>query len=184
MDLAGLNPVRIATPTDTGQNRTIMKVILLGNAGAGKSTLSKKLIAKHPAARLSLDEVAFQGGVGRCPLQDSIADVQRFIAAHESWIIEGCYADIIEAILVECEELIFLNPWVDACIAHCRARPWEPEKFSSSREQDENLENLIAWVRSYENREDEYGLLRHRAVFDAFAGRKREYNHPNQYESA
>lgn len=46
-------------------------------------------------------------------------------------------------------------------------RPWEPKKFSSSREQDEKLENLIAWVKSYETREDEYGLLRHRAVFDA-----------------
>ena len=160
-----------------------MKIILLGNAGAGKSTLSKKLIARNPAARLSLDEVAFQGGVERRPLQDSIAAVKRFIADHESWIIEGCYADIIEAVLADCEELIFLNPGVDACIAHCRARPWEPEKFRSSREQDSNLENLIAWVKSYETRKDEYGLLRHRAVFDACAGRKREFNHPSQYES-
>lgn len=183
MDLAALNPVRIATPADTGQNRTIMKVILLGNAGAGKSTLSKKLIARHPAARLSLDEVAFQGGVERRPLQDSIADVKRFIATHESWIIEGCYADIIEGILEDCEELVFLNPGIDACIAHCRTRPWEPEKFRSSREQDENLENLITWVRSYETREDEYGLMKHRAVYDAFTGRKREFDHPSQYES-
>lgn len=160
-----------------------MKIILLGNAGAGKSTLSKKIVAKTPAARLSLDEVAFLGGVERRPLQDSIAAVKRFIADHESWIIEGCYADIIEAVLADCEELIFINPGVDACIAHCRARPWEPEKFSSSLEQDEALENLIAWVKSYETREDEYGLLRHRAVFDAFVGRKREFNHPSQYES-
>jgi adenylate kinase family enzyme len=159
-----------------------MKVILLGNAGAGKSTLSQKLIAKHPAARLSLDEVAFQGGAERRPLNDSIAEVRRFIAAHESWIIEGCYADIIESILEECEELILLNPGVDACIAHCRARPWEPEKFSSSREQDENLENLIAWVTCYENRQDEYGLPRHRAIFDGFAGSKREFNDPSLYE--
>jgi adenylate kinase family enzyme len=54
-----------------------MKIFLLGNAGAGKSTLSKKLIDRHPAARLSLDEVAFQGGVERRPLQDSIEDVRR-----------------------------------------------------------------------------------------------------------
>ena len=160
-----------------------MKVILLGNAGAGKSTLSKKLIAKQPAARLSLDEVAFQEGVERRPLADSIADVKRFIAKHESWIIEGCYSDMIEAILDDCEELIFLNPGVDTCIAHCRARPWEPEKFSSRREQDENLENLIEWVRSYETRGDEYGLLRHRAIYDSFAGKKREFNHPSHYES-
>jgi adenylate kinase family enzyme len=161
----------------------IMKVILLGNAGAGKSTLSKKLMAKHPAARLSLDELAFQGGAERRPLDESIADVKGFITAHESWIIEGCYADIIEGILEDCEELVFLNPGIDACIAHCRARPWEPEKFRSSREQDENLGNLLDWVKSYETREDEYGLQRHRAIYDAFPGSKREFNHPSQYES-
>lgn len=79
-----------------------MRIILLGNAGAGKSTLSRKLAARHPAARLSLDEVAFEGGTERRPLQDSIEDVERWIANHESWIIEGCYADIIEPVLKHC----------------------------------------------------------------------------------
>lgn len=161
-----------------------MKIILLGNAGAGKSTLAKKLIAKQPAARLSLDEVAFLGGTERRLLQDSIDDVKRWIAEKESWIIEGCYADILESILVYCDELIFLNPGVDACIAHCRSRPWEPEKFSSHQEQDENLVNLIQWVRSYEKRADEYGLSRHRAMYESFEGLKREFNHTSEYESA
>jgi len=160
-----------------------MKVILLGNAGAGKSTLSRKLIAKHPAARLSLDEVAFQSGTERRPLQASVEDVKRWIADHESWIIEGCYADIIEAVLEHCEELIFLNPAVETCIAHCLSRPWEPEKFGSRQEQEENLENLIQWVRSYESRTDEYGLLWHRRLYESFKGKKREFNDPSEYDS-
>lgn len=158
-----------------------MKVILLGNAGAGKSTLSRKLMTKQPAARLSLDEVAFYEGTQRRPLEESIDAVKHFIANHESWIIEGCYADIIEPILARCDELIFLNPGVEICVAHCRARPWEPEKFGTLQEQNENLENLIAWVRSYETRTDEYGLRRHRALFDSFQGKKREFKHPSQY---
>lgn len=159
-----------------------MKIILLGNAGAGKSTLSRKLIARSPAARLSLDEVAFKGGTERRPLQDSVEDVQRWIADHESWIIEGCYADIIEAVLKHCDELIFLNPGVDTCIAHCLSRPWEPEKFSSRQEQDENLHNLLQWVRFYESRTDEYGLLRHRELYELFKGKKRECNDPGEYD--
>lgn len=157
-----------------------MKIILLGNAGAGKTTLAKKLIAEQPAARLSLDEVAFQGGTERRSLKDSLADVRRFIADHDSWIIEGCYSDIIEPVLLDCEELIFLNPGVEACIAHCRARPWEPEKFNSSDEQDENLESLIEWVRSYETRGDEYGLRSHRELYESFQGKKREFIQPIQ----
>ncbi|PKM22132.1 MAG: shikimate kinase [Gammaproteobacteria bacterium HGW-Gammaproteobacteria-14] len=160
-----------------------MRMILLGNAGSGKSTLAKRLIGGQPATRLSLDEVAFRDGAERRPLEDSIADVRRFIAGNESWIIEGCYADIIEPILDECEELVFLNPGVDVCIAHCRARPWEPEKFASREEQDKNLENLIAWVAAYNTRSDEYGLEQHQAVYRAFTGKKRELNHPAEYES-
>ncbi len=158
-----------------------MKVIILGNAGAGKSTLARKLIASQPAARLSLDEVAFQGGTERRPIQESIDDVKRWISEKESWIIEGCYADIIEHILIYCDELIFLNPGVDACVAHCRSRPWEPEKFRSRHEQHENLDNLIQWVRSYEKRSDEYGLSRHRALYESFHGKKSEFTHPSQY---
>ncbi|GIZ11003.1 hypothetical protein NCCP436_04190 [Pseudomonas sp. NCCP-436] len=85
--------------------------------------------------------------------------------------------------MCECDELIFLNPGVEICIAHCRARPWEPEKFSSKEEQDENLENLIEWVAAYDTRSDEYGLRRHRALYEAFKGKKCELNHPSEYES-
>lgn len=60
-----------------------MRTVLLGNAGAGKSTLARKLIAQQPAARLSLDEVAFAGGTMRRALADNIADLQRFIATNE-----------------------------------------------------------------------------------------------------
>ena len=161
-----------------------MKVIILGNAGAGKSTLTRKLIAERPAASLSSDKDAFHLGTQRRSLEDSFADVKEFIATHESWIIEGCYADIIERVLPDCEELIFLNPGVEVCIAHCRARPWEPEKFSTHHEQDENLANLIEWVRSYETRTDEYGLSRHRELYESFWGNKRECNTPSDYESA
>lgn len=161
-----------------------MRIILLGNAGAGKSTLARKLVARQPAGRLSLDEVAFSGGTERRPLADSIADVRRFISANEHWIIEGCYADIIEPVVAECEQLIFLNPGVETCLAHCRTRPWEPEKFGSSADQDRNLANLLDWVRAYETRDDEYGLRRHRALFDGFAGRKVEFTHPGQYEQS
>src|SRR5690606_33392429 len=116
-----------------------MKLILLGNAGSGKSTLAKRLIAREPAALLSLDAVAFSDVAERRPLADSIAAVQRFIQGHDSWVIEGCYADIIEGVLPACETLLFLNPGVDTCVAHCRARPWEPDKFPSPEAQDAHL---------------------------------------------
>ncbi|MEA1079310.1 hypothetical protein [Marinobacter qingdaonensis] len=44
--------------------------------------------------------------------QNSSRDTRDFIGNHASRIIEGCYSDIIEALLVDCEELILLNTGV------------------------------------------------------------------------
>jgi len=98
-------------------------------------------------------------------------------------VIEGCYSDLVEAALPHCTELRFLNPGVEVCVEHCLRRPWEPEKFATEAEQNANLENLIQWVREYETRDDEYGLKRHRRVFDAFLGAKREYRSVEDYST-
>jgi len=130
---------------------------------------------------LSLDQIAFAQGTNRRPLAESIAEAKTFIETNESWLIEGCYADILEPLLPYCEKLIFLNPGVESCVSHCKTRPWEPEKFESKEAQDKNLANLIEWVRLYENRNDEYGLKRHRALYKAFSGEKYEFNDPSDY---
>ena len=158
-----------------------MKTILLGNAGAGKTTLARALVKREPAAWLSLDHVAFAEGATRRPLAESVAEALHFIERHESWILEGCYGDIVEALLPCCEELIFLNPGVEICVEHCKRRPWEPEKYGSREAQEANLRTLVDWVSTYETRQDEYGLQRHRAVFEAFAGRKSELTDPAAY---
>ncbi len=158
-----------------------MKTIIIGNAGAGKSTLAKKLMQQESAVLLSLDAVAFAGDSERKPLSESVAASEAFIKAHDSWIIEGCYADILASILCHCEVLYFLNPGVDACIAHCRARPWEPDKFASMAVQNQHLDFLLAWVRTYETRTDEYGLARHRALFASHGGTKFELTDPLAY---
>lgn len=151
-----------------------MRVVIIGNAGSGKTTLARRLCAQSGAAHLSLDALAFDEGAARKPLDESAALLRRFIEAHERWVIEGCYADLASLALPSCSELIFLNPGVEACIANCRARNWEPDKFESAEAQNATLESLIEWVAQYEARDDEYGLQRHRALFDAFEGPKRE----------
>lgn len=152
-----------------------MRVVLLGNAGAGKTTMSRRLIGERGIARLSLDEIAWDAGATRKPLAESRRLLDAFLAEHQEWVIEGCYSDLVEAALPHCTELRFLNPGVETCVAHGLRRPWEPEKFASQAEQTQMLNALIEWVRQYETRADEYGLKRHRAIFDSFTGPKREY---------
>lgn len=160
-----------------------MRVILLGNAGAGKSTMARRLISASgiEVARLSLDEIAWNAGVERKPLEESRGLLLQFVQPHEHWVIEGCYADLVESALPFCTELRFLNPGVEACVRHCLSRPWEPEKFASPEEQRKMLDDLLDWVRTYESRTDEYGLARHRALFESHSGAKREYSSVSEY---
>lgn len=152
------------------------RTVIIGNSGAGKSTLALRLASEQTCAHLDLDTLAWQPGLPpqRRALADSAMDIDAFIDSHRAWVIEGCYADLIELVLPQCTQLIFLNPGVDACIEYCRARPWEPHKYSSKQEQDDNLGMLIEWVRGYESRQDEFSLARHRVLFDRFSGDKRE----------
>jgi adenylate kinase family enzyme len=157
-----------------------MRVVIMGNSGAGKSTMAGRLAAEHGLAHLDLDTLAWLPVMPprRAPLADSLAKFAAFADAHDRWVIEGCYADLIEPATARCTELVFLDPGIETCIAHCRARPWEPHKYASKEAQDGNLEMLIEWVRAYETRDDEFSLRAHRALFDRFAGRKRELKAP------
>jgi adenylate kinase family enzyme len=156
-----------------------MRIAIIGNSGSGKSTLAGRLAERHGLAALDLDTVAWEVGqiaVPRPPAE-SVADVQAFCAAHEHWVVEGCYASLVSAALgaaepVDAPTLLFLDPGVDACLANCRVRPWEPHKYASMAEQDEKLGFLLSWVRAYYTRSDDHSLVAHQALFDAYGGPK------------
>ena len=148
----------------------------MGNSGSGKSTLAARLARESKLAHLDLDTLAWLPGMPpqRAPLAESMAKIEQFVREHDSWVIEGCYGDLIEGALRYATRLVFLNPGTDACIANCRARPWEPHKYETRAAQDANLDMLIEWVRGYETRDDDLSLSRHRALFESFRGDKIE----------
>ena len=118
--------------------------------------MARRLIGNADISRLSLDEIAWDRGPRRKPLEASLTLLDKFLASNDQWIIEGCYGDLVEAALAHCSELRFLNPGVETCVAHCNRRPWEPSKFPSAEEQNVMLSQLIQWVKDYESRDDEY----------------------------
>ena len=159
------------------------RYLVIGNSGSGKSTLARMLVRREGLAHLDLDTLAWLPGSPpeRRPLEASLADIQQFMAGAPNWVIEGCYADLIEPLLPLANALRFLNPGVETCVSHCRLRPWEPQKYASAAEQDANLEFLVEWVRGYETRQGPLSLQAHRALFDAFQGDKQELCDPRSW---
>ena len=155
------------------------KIVIFGNSGSGKSTLAKELCTKGNLVHLDLDTLAWAGDP-ITPVREELAKskkvIDQFLAEHHGWVIEGCYSDLVSLVLAQATELYFLNPGVEACIENCKRRPWEPHKYASLEQQNENLMMLIQWVREYESRDDEFSLKSHRKIFDGFKGKKTEYH--------
>lgn len=138
--------------------------------------MARRLSREGGLPHLDLDLLAWSTPGVRKPVPDSVEEIDAFRAAHPEWVAEGCYADLLKAILPDATEIRFLNPGIETCVANCLARPWEPEKYSSKEEQDAMLAFLVEWVREYETRDDEYSLGEHRRLFEAFGGSKVELN--------
>jgi len=173
--------MNIASEDDRSpEARSLVRAVVIGNSGSGKSTLAGHLARARHLPLLDLDTVAWEPGKVAVPRDAEVArrDVAAFISQHEQWIIEGCYAALARGAARADSVLIFLNPGVAACQAHCRARPWEPHKYASQAQQDGHLDFLLKWVATYETREDDMGLAAHRVLFEQWPGPRWELNEP------
>ncbi len=153
------------------------KIVIFGNSASGKSTLAKKLAKQYQLAHLDLDTLAWLPATSppqRQGIAISVAEIERFIAQHPAWVIEGCYSDLLSHTLGLCSEVIFLNLSIEDCIANAKKRPWEPHKYKSKAEQDANLTMLIDWIAQYEIRDDTFSKTAHQKLYDEFTGNKTE----------
>ena len=150
------------------------KILVFGNSGSGKSTLSKELCAKNGLAHLDLDILAWlsTNPPTRKPLAESQKEIDAFIASNEAWVIEGGYTDLLELVLSESNEIIFMNLPIDACIANAKNRPWEPHKYATKKAQDANLDMLLSWITLYPERGDTFSMNAHSDLYNSYAGKK------------
>jgi len=166
-----------STTNPINSDASLRKILIFGNSGSGKSTLAKELADKEGFAHLDLDTLAWLpvNPPERAPLEESERKITGFIEANDSWVIEGCYADLIEIAGQKANEVIFLNLSIDQCLENAKARPWEPHKYESKKAQDNNLSMLLNWIKDYEERADSFSLSSHFRFFEGFHGRKIMY---------
>lgn len=152
----------------------MQKLLIFGNSGSGKSTLARRRSEEGNLAHLDLDTIAWEptNPPTRRDLRESAAAIAAFMEAHSGWVIEGCYADLLEMAAPHASEIIFLNLPVDDCVANARQRPWEPHKYDSKEAQDSNLEMLVDWIAQYPHRTDTFSLSAHERLYERFTGSK------------
>lgn len=158
---------------------SFQRIIVFGNSGSGKSTLAKRLASDYPSlAHLDLDTIAWQANSGvpqRKPLPDATSELDVFCLEHTSWVMEGCYADLLSHVAPEAELAIYLNLSAELCQENAQNRPWEPHKYPTKEAQDANLAMLLDWIADYETREDDsFSRAAHERLWKGFQGQKVE----------
>jgi len=155
----------------------LKKILIFGNSGSGKSTLAKSLCDSEEVSHLDLDSLAWNNTTPpeRRPLNESNAEIKRFIESNNGWIIEGCYSDLLQLAVPFANEIVFLNLPIQSCILNAKNRDWEPHKYESKEAQDANLEMLINWISDYEKRTDNFSKHSHQSIYNSFAGSKTMY---------
>ncbi|WP_413560931.1 adenylate kinase [Bdellovibrio sp. HCB209] len=85
------------------------KIAVIGNAGAGKTVLSRRLAKRWGIQVTHVDSIQFLPGMKIRPHKESIAMLNEVQAA-ESWIIDGYGPlDILEKRLQLADQIIFLD---------------------------------------------------------------------------
>jgi adenylate kinase family enzyme len=155
----------------------LSRVVIFGNSGSGKSTLATGLALKNQLAHLDLDTIAWKASKTpeRQTIVESSQSINDFLIAHDYWVIEGCYADLLEIVTPKADKVIFLNLPASACVENAKNRPWEPHKYESKKAQDENLDMLIDWISQYTSRNDTFSKVAHEKLFEEFQGKKTMY---------
>lgn len=158
-----------------------LRVCIVGNSGSGKTTLARRLANSYRLPLLELDHCVWDASASEPTMRPDSAiqdDVQRFVANNQRWVIEGCYAKWAKFTLAYAPTLVFLDLPMEACVDHCRARPWQAEKFASKSAQDRTLPFLLDWVRAYYTRGDDSSRIAHNRVFEQYSGPKHRITEP------
>ncbi len=156
-----------------------MRFVILGNSGAGKTMLARAMAARSRLPVLQLDSLAADtGAAGGSHLPDRARALLEAFCARDEWIVEGRDGELLLAALAHRPELLVLNPGPAVCMQHCRSAAWEPHRYASSQAQRDQLPQRLQAVADYYRGDGADSLRGHRAIFDGYAGPKRELQLP------
>ncbi|MHA1213244.1 MAG: hypothetical protein ACTSSH_12395, partial [Candidatus Heimdallarchaeota archaeon] len=103
------------------------RLAIIGNAGAGKSTLAVLLWKKLNLPVFHLDKLLWKEGWERTPEEEFVAKHQEILEKDE-WILDGvAYKSTYEDRFARAEIILFLDVPVEVCVEHAIQR-MEEEK--------------------------------------------------------
>ncbi len=103
------------------------KIVIIGPAGAGKSTLARELSKILDIEVFHLDRYFWQPGWKELPKKARIEKLQELVQK-DKWIIEGSYFSTSDVRLQSCDTVIFLDMPLLLCLQRVLARRFNKQQ--------------------------------------------------------
>jgi len=98
------------------------RITIIGNAGAGKSTLAVKLGKRLSLPVYHLDKLLWKDGWVRTPEEEFVEKHQELLDKEE-WIIDGvAYKSTFDERFTRAEAIIYLDESLENCVEHAKQR--------------------------------------------------------------
>ena len=89
----------------------LRRVVVLGGAGAGKSTLARALGERICCPVTHLDRIVYGAGWAPAPPKQVRAEVERLVRA-PCWVIEGTFPELFDLLLPAADLVVWIEqPW-------------------------------------------------------------------------
>jgi adenylate kinase family enzyme len=161
---------------DFGQDnhrQKLMKTVIVGNSGSGKTWLAERLAAGASVPAVHLDELFWQpGGFDRKRLPTETSILVQTARSAPGWVVEGVFGELAKPFLEDAIALVWLDLDWAVCEVRLRARGSESKAHMARPQSEAGLATLLEWASTYKNRDDAMSFAGHRALFQAFDGPK------------
>lgn len=104
-------PVEVGERLSDGDQLIGTRVLVLGFAGAGKSTFSRALAIRTSLPLVHLDLEYWKPGWTH-PSEEAWRETQRGLAAGDAWILDGNYLETVDVLLDRANTIVLVDtPW-------------------------------------------------------------------------
>lgn len=147
--------------------QTMLKIIIIGSPGAGKSTFARKLRDTTGIPLYYLDMLWHKPDQTTISREEFDAKLNK-ILKQNSWIIDGNYQRTLEARIKECDTVFLMDFPLDVCISGAESRigkkredlPWIESEFDKEFKQwiidfsKKQLPQIYKTIEKYRNNKD------------------------------
>ncbi|WP_052183049.1 AAA family ATPase [Rhizobium sp. YS-1r] len=146
----------------------LRRIVIMGNGGAGKTWLAKRMAVRIGMEAVHLDDVYWQPGrYGIARDKSVVIQEVKKRADDDVWLMEGVYGWLVDVLLPRATQLIWIDLCEEECVANIRARGIQ------GGESEESFEGLVRWVSEYRARKNNWNSFDgHLKLYDGFSGVK------------